>query len=262
MPCKVKKEPAAAAPKMPPCLEGMKPNAVANKVKRKIDQLSAADPESKAKGAWLRQYYDSTIAKQKSTKSEEKAKFLNELMNATNLKESPFFERLRRDYYKESDIAQATWLSWKQVLMQEDEDVIEMSIAQGKIEVRDSIKLDHTAEETKQLPLAKRREYRYVTESEVIESARMGELSMKDNTVLVDKVAEAQTKKKEALSAVLTTAQRTMRAYKQQREDIEMRLNGYDGNEYPGLTNICNTKQIRMCHFFFPACQGVPPKKY
>ena len=126
--------------------------------------------------------------------------------------------------------------TWKQLKEYEDESVIALSISQGKIETRPSIKLDHDDPETKKLAPELQKEYRYVVQSETSENFCKGELTKIDDTKPVDHEAAEKEKKHENYKETMAAASRCIRSYKQQKEDIEHRLNGFKDNEYHGLS--------------------------
>ena len=128
-------------------------------------------------------------------------------------------------------------MSWTQLIVNEDPNVIALIIKQKKRLVRPPIKLDHDDPETAALPPELRQEYRYVTDSGTTEHIDQREIQQRDDTVPTDKKAEAAVKQAEANAEIVQNANRVVRAFRTQRDDIESRLHGFKTSECHGLNN-------------------------
>ena len=228
MPCKIKKK-AVPAKAGPACLAGLASSAASNKIKRKIDQLAEGD-------SWLFKYYKEGLSKQKTSKNEEKAKFIDELFKATNLKDSEYFSRLKKDVVKQTDASQASWMSWTKLMQNEDPVVVALSIKQKKILVRPSSQLDHDDAATLDIPIEHRQEYRYVQESELHEHIDERELIKRDDGKPTDPEAEAEAAVVAMSNDIVQSASKALRLFKNQRDEIQARVTSFSRNEYLGLT--------------------------
>ena len=231
----IKKEKQPAKPSLPPCLASLGPQAAAMRIRRQIEKLSATAEGGKEANTWLNDYYKNKISSMKSSKNADKQKNLHELMNATDLASSEFFQRIRRDVVTESDRTTGTWMSWKQVLDLEHESVAKLSLAQGRLQSRPSSQLDHSKPETKELPEELQLEYRYVVQQDIMDVSKSSEIQKSDSSKPVDSVAVGKDEAAKKRADIVERAQKTSRMWGAQSKDIETRLGQYADNEYLGI---------------------------
>ena len=145
----IKKEPGAEL-----CVKGMQGKDLANAIGYKIRKSPA----------WLREYYEGKIKYSKTKTSDDKRKFVEELLAADEGFTSRFWEHIKETTTKEIDSKDYEWMSWKKLVGEEDEAVIRLMIDQKQILTRPHDKLDHTKQETLALPWEKRTQFKHIKE--------------------------------------------------------------------------------------------------
>ena len=116
------------------CVKGLVGKSLTNKVS---ETLAKEDTPK-----WISDYYKGKLKYQKNASSEEKTEFINHLLE-DNIKECTHFKRLQKTIHESSSSEEGRWLSWTKVLQQDSEVVIRLSLKQGKMKKRPSMKLDH-----------------------------------------------------------------------------------------------------------------------
>ena len=102
--------------------------------------------------------------------------------------------------------------------------------------VRPSIKLDHDDPETLKLPHEHRMEYRYVSEWETTEHIDERAIVQHDQRKPLDTKAEAEAAAVARNADIVQNAMKSLRVFKNQRDEIESRVTSFSCNEYLGLT--------------------------
>ena len=104
------------------CVNGVSGKALANKVKRTLDRSPC----------WLRDYYNGKLKWDKTAKNQRKQEFIKELTNTVDPSKSEFFQELYSTIHMDGSVQKGCWTTWKKMCEHEDEEVLKLSLEQGK----------------------------------------------------------------------------------------------------------------------------------
>ena len=180
MPAKIKKE---GQPKPnPPCINGLTAAALSMRVKRKLEKLKDHK--------WLREFYEGKIKCQRMSTTAEKETFLRNLLDVTDINDSTYFKRLKENIHEKAEGSRGLWVAWKLLQDKDKDHVLELALAQGKIEKRPKILLDHSDPRTQELDEVDRMEYRWVENYDDEKTRERRSIQQADDDIPIDKVAE------------------------------------------------------------------------
>ena len=138
------------------CVNGLSGKALANKVKQKLDKSLR----------WLRDYYNGKLKWDKTASIDKKQEFIKELINCVDPSKSEVFQKLYSTIRPDESGQKGRWTTWKKMCGHEDEEVLKLSLEQGKIIKRLHARLDHRALSTATLKETLRYAYKFVEDYE------------------------------------------------------------------------------------------------
>eukprot|EP00959_Pyramimonas_sp_CCMP1952_P026683 560005-Pyramimonas_sp.AAC.1 len=200
------------------CVKGLEGKQLSNAVSYKLKSA----PE------WIKLYWDNKIKYEKGSRSEEKKNCIEAILSDDGW-DNPFFQRIRNLNKVDEDKTEATWMSWKKLLENEDEAVAKLMISQQKILTRPHANLDPDAEETKSLPEQLRFQYKYVVESEK-EAIENTEGFHKHTDGLPSESAATEEDSGQNLKVVMASIRKARAHWNNNKIDMECRLATFKGN--------------------------------
>ena len=206
------------------CIAALTPQALAMRAKRKIEEVQKDHP-------WLVDYYNKHVKKSRTQSNDTKQEFLEHLLSCTDISSSPFFMRIHEDIGEKEDANKAKWLSWTVLLGKEPEEVLRLSIKQGKIQTRPSELLNHDDPETASLAAEYKLQYRYAIDHETDRWIERSVLQKSDDTKPVDQEQKELDEKTKELIKQHEAGCKALRMFRMQEDDMQGRVNALAANK-------------------------------
>ena len=220
MPAKMKKEQTTMEDF---CVAGKSGKALANAVRYELSKA----PEH------VQKHYAEKLKTAKTRTSDDKLKFIKELLTADNY-DTEFFNKMKKDVYTNTTTTENEWMSWKSFSDKEGVLLARAQVAQKSVETRPHPNLDPAAPSTLELPEEERVQYRYTKEKDAETVSEQTELMQRDTPQqepATDKPSSDPDAEKKR-SVLFALAKRSHSVFSASAVDFMIRLGKFESNEY------------------------------
>lgn len=205
------------------CVHGMSGKQLTNRIQYELNK----------KPGWVRQYYDGHVKYNRNMDAASKKEFVEHLLDDKNF-EGDYWRAVKETTHSSTDRTEAEWVSFREMQLHEDPQVLDLMIQQKKILTRPHPDLDHNDPRTAELDWKQRHQFKRKVDKEIedvtcTKSMRQGNDKAPPPTASTEQQVEDAAPKHKKLIAEIRKA-RT--AFFNAESDLDSKLADMSNNEY------------------------------